>query len=293
MVIKKEASRSNQILRWKRQVALQEMSAFNLSTFEQLWKLFEEEKKLVQSSLLSEIDNDKLFQLYEPLALAGTPGVKLERTLPSLVSFLREKKLLVPVLQTRLFGRTAHLIGYIFRLPDKAVVKTTGQIFVKATGAETEALTINLEAEHLESIFDSYPKFAAAVLTPTVTGIMGTLLGAVIGFLAFLGQQRYNRRAEIERKFEEKKIEGSQKIREFFIDEYRRYLDASSAQQEKQNVAHIRQSLIDLGIYAILPRAEINRLNKFSLSKGGFGKVGGRLSAVTQLLESRFNELME
>ncbi len=194
----------------KRQIALDQMNIFKLTSFDHLWGLYDGQRKLVQESMMTGVSYEKLFQLYG--ALITPAGVKPDRSMASLVHFMRQNKLLTPVLRTRLFSTTEpHLVGYFFRLPANALRKATGQIFVGAAGAQAETLTVSLEMEHIESIF--YPwslgKFAGAVVTPMLMGFVGTLLGAGVAFLLFLAQQKYTRRAETEKKFEEKKIEAS------------------------------------------------------------------------------------
>jgi hypothetical protein len=273
----------------KRQAALEQMASLGLTSFDQLWRLYDGQRKLVSGSLMSDIEQEQLFQLY-----SAAVGGNADKSLPGFVKFLKDKNLLAPVLRTRLFGSAEpHLVGYVFRVPANALKKTTGQIFFGAGAAEPEALTVNLEMEHEESIFFpwSWTKFLGALFTPTVTSLAGTLLGAAIGFMGFLAQQRYTRRAEIEKKFEEKKIEASKTIREFFTGEYRLYLEAADRQQETRNIDRIRKSLIDQGIYAILPHDEIDELNRIWRSREG--KVGERLNELNRLLRGRFGELMD
>lgn len=323
LVEKETAAPQENTLRLKRQVALDQMTKFNLTSFDELWGLYEAQRRLVEGSLLSGVDQNKLLQLYPaavgrpaPTAAPGPrppasaellqlysaaitladPDAGREKPLPALARLLREQKLLAPVLRTQLFGtKEPHLVGYIFRLPYSALKKTTGQILVGAGEAEAAALTVNLEMERVESIFVpwSTAKFFGAILTPVVTGLVGTLLGTIIGFLVFLIQQRHLRDAEVEKKFEEKKIEHSQAIREFFSDEYKLYLGPGTEEQEFKNVTLIRKSLIDNGIYAVLPRKDIIELNRICRRGERFEGAGARLGALDRLLNDRFGELMD
>jgi hypothetical protein len=274
----------------KRQIAFDQMKLFKLTTFDKLWGLYDAQRKLVQESLMTGVSDEKLFKLYEAVVVPADP--KPDRNMSSLVNFLRENNLLVPIVRTQLFSTTEpHLIGYVFRLPANSLRKATGQIFVGAGDAEAEALTVSLEMEHLDTIFSSWDKFAGAVVTPTVTGVTGAMLGAVIAFLVFVLQQRYTRRAEIEKKFQEKKIEASQTIRAFFKGEYKRYGEPADNKKETEYLDLIRESLISKGIYATLPRDDVDRLNKICRSTEG--AVGARLAKLDDLLASRFKELMD
>ncbi len=280
-------------LAWQRQLAYEQMNLLKLTSFDQLWPIYQRQREFVDKPWEAEITPETVLSLYGLAAPNGKADSGERFT--HFIRTLGQSKLLAPILRTKLGNPSdPRIIGYILQLPENAAKKTSGQIFVAANGLSPETMLVSLEAERQESIFFpwSWTKFLAAILTPTITGLAGTLLGAVIGYLGFLAQQKYSRISEMERRFEEKKIENSATIRKFFTKEYPAYLSAQSEVEERQNVTAIRESFIQLGIFAILPRPEARQFNSICNFDRRFSVVGGRLRALTDLLERRFSDLM-
>lgn len=283
-------------LTWKRRVAYAQMKALNLTTFEQLRTLYERQLEFAERAWDKQIEPEAMLALYGlDLPPHQNPPTH-EKLLSYFIETLKRNKLLMPLLRTKIQNPSSasKMVGYVLHVPQNSLKKTSGQILVGANGLEPEMLEINLEVEREVSIFRpwSTTKFLSAILTPTITGIVGTLLGAIIGYLGFLAQQKYNRASEAERKFEEKKIENSVRIRKFFTGEYANYQGFETEEDERENVSSIRKSLIQQGIYAILPINEINDLNSICDSNRRFPKRGARLLALRGLLERRFRELV-
>jgi hypothetical protein len=286
-------STGNETLKWKRQVVYGLMTVLNLTTFDQLLALYQRQRDFAAKAWEIEITPEKVLSLYG-LTLPSTPRTNAA-DLSYFINTLNEKNLLMPVLRTKIqVPIGSKIIGYILEVPEDSPKKTSGQILVGANGLEPETLAINLETEHEESIFIpwSTTKFLGAVMTPTITGLVGTLLGAVIGYLGFLAQQKYNRAAEAERKFEEKKVANSIVIRRFFTEEYPGYLSSTTEEEERNNVSAIRRSFFQNGIYAVLPTYEADEFNSICDFARPFPVPGSRLKALAQLMERRFKDLM-
>jgi len=201
-----------------------------------------------------------------------------------LISTLRAKGLLSPLLRVSVLSDQPKLIGYVQRVDPASNTKVSGEILVAVPNAEPEKLPVALEVVREETLFS---KMWAAFPT-TLVGLVGTLGGAVIGYKFFLYQQQRLRQMELEKKFADKKVEMSKAIRRFFKDDYDGLRNSQDADIEK--VRQIRDTLIESDIYAILLPAEVQEVNK--LSDRNQPVNGSRVDALHRVLEKNFAELM-
>jgi hypothetical protein len=282
-LVTKPPAKTNERLKWQRTVALEQMASFNLYTFEELFVQYEKQKAFVQGSW----STAKPSQLGDLIgATSGQTANDDETTAWSnLMKFARDKRLLSPLLRTRISSSTEpRIIAYILMLPSKKPVKLQGEIFLATNQSESVRIPLAVEIESNELFLT---KLYAAIPT-TLVGLVATFGGAIIGYKFFVYQQNHLRRMEEEKRFANKKVELSKTIRALFKNDYSGL--RNNQDSELDRAQQIRGALIDEDIYAILRWEEIQKVN--NICDPNYEVPGSRLEALDRILEDNFKEFM-
>ena len=271
-------------LNWQREIALQEMKLLKEPNFESLFQRYEKQRAFAQASQIG-VKSSQLSEL-----LVDQPAnARDDAGWSNVIKLLTEKKLLTPVLHTKVSSAAEpRLICYIRRLPKEGVSKLGGEILVANNNLEPQRIPVALEIEAEESL---WMKILASIPTTFVTmlfGLLGTVGGAFVGYRVFLSQQGFLQRIEREKRFSEKKVELSKKIRALFKHRYAGLRD--SGDPEIDRVSQIRDALIDEDIYAILLSEDSKRVN--DLCDPDYKVEGSRVNELDALLRRAFREFM-
>jgi hypothetical protein len=279
-LVSKPAPSTSKTLQWQREVALDQMRLLNISSLDDLFKRYEKQKTFAHSSW-STSKPLQLAQLFD----APTNASSEAAVLSSLVQFLGAKNSLTPVLRTKASSTMEpRIVGYVRTVSSVGVSKVAGDIFVSANGLEPQQLPATFEIELEDSLLD---KLFAAIPT-TLVGLVGTFGGAVIGYKFFLYQQNRLRQFELEKKFADKKVELSKRIRALFKGDYD--ILRTSQDLDIEKVKQIRDVLIAEDIYAILLPAEVGKMN--DICDPNKTIKGLRIDALHKVLEGNFKEFM-
>jgi len=283
-LVDKNDARESKSVRWQRQVALQEMTRFDIRDLNGLFARYWRQKEFARTTS-THLSASQLIQLFE----IPDAGRDEAARWTSFVKFLNDKNLSTPILRTKILsGSETRLFGYIRWIVKEDVTKAGGEILVAANSLEPETITATLDIQYEPSFFTRALDLIPTTLITTLIGLVGTLGGATIGYKFFLYQQDRLRQMELEKKFADKKIELAKQIRMFFTDNYENLRNSEDEDVEK--VRQIRMTLIDKDIYPILLTAEIAKLNAICDPKCAIG--GTRIEALHQLLERNFAEFM-
>ena len=165
-------------------------------------------------------------------------------------------------------------IGYIVRTPEPGPLRSSAQIVITVPGAEPEILSVAMEVAEPVAFWRD----------PVFTGFSG----ALIGFGFFVLQQRYTRKAEAQKQFEEKKIEKAAELWKFFHNTYRPLVEDSNL-SELERVRNVRKTLLDENIYSLLPLDLARELNALCDAQTVFGSP---LTKLDKRFRKTFPEFM-
>jgi hypothetical protein len=290
-----DAEEDNEVM-LKRRSALARMELFGIADLDKLWELYRDKQSFIPISWQRHPDVQQFraalrpdrFQL--PAANASSNPSIDSKDWATFIEELREKKLLVPLLRTKLFNSETETVGYVVRLPRKPGNKIAGGILIAANDAEPEKLSFALEVEDEDWALGSWKKLFNAFFA-TFSGVVLAVISAIIGYSVFRRQQNKVREEEEREKFQDRKIEHSERLWQFFNDKgnYTKHLNGSGTDQEV--VRSLRRALIEKSVYAILPRDEIQSLTQICDGPAPSGGVS-RTKALDSLLRRNFREFM-
>lgn len=279
----------NAELQEQRQVALITLRALKLQSFDQLWTLYDGQQHVNYQPWTYPLSPYLLVHALDPSEL---PSNTLNAW-PRLLAQLNDKKLLAPVLRTRIFSHSRiRTIGYLVRLSnDNTTKKAEGEILVAAKSSEPEKMSISLDIERESLVFSSLIKFLNSFF-PTLTTVLTTLFGAWLGLKVFRAQQRKLHEIAEDKKFEERKYENADILISFFNEQSGNYKDhRDSTRRDADKAKIIRLALIQKGIYRLLPEAEKQRLTAIcDAPEPPPGMT--RTIAVDQLVQKNFSEFI-
>jgi hypothetical protein len=175
--------------------------------------------------------------------------------------------------------QTKMRVGYRYCIPVARFDKAQGEIYIGADQAEPEKLPISLE--RAETFFES--KTGSAIMP----GVL-LIAGALIGLLTYYLQQRIAYAVNDQASFWGKKMGMENDLVEFFRDKYRGYAEDPNLDDQGRARA-LRRFLSSAGFYAILPAAEVRKLNRYC---DGVFWEGRRMEEIDLLLRHNFGEMM-
>jgi hypothetical protein len=231
-------------------------------------------------ALLTSNGDVEFFEL--PAAVKATQAKKWppdRADLPAAIQDLRNAGTLNPTLSVDSppYPKTRE-IDYYLRVPDPGPPHSTAQLVIAVPGAEPETLPISLD------VAESQPFWR----DPVLTTLLSALTGAAIGLLSFHWQQRFTRKADALKRFEERKVEKSTELWDFFQSTYLPLVNDAQL-TELERVINIRRSLLGGRLYPLLPLDVVTGLNRLCDAKS---ISTTRLADLNAILRGAFEEFM-
>jgi hypothetical protein len=196
---------------------------------------------------------------------------------------LRLRTVAKPVLRTSVFaGERPRAVAYVVRVPGPVAAKATLEVSVAAGGLDPERVPVTVDVVPDDSVLK-------ALLTPSLSAGLGAVLGLLGGYLGFRAQQDYTRRVDEQRRFDQKKVEMSEKLAGFFSGIYTPLHQALETTDDGEAARRLREALVQRGIYAILRLDDAQELDRVGRPEGPAGK---RRAAVHAVVQRNFREFL-